>query len=148
MKGKKEISNFLLSGRWFPEGKTCFLEGIRLVSAFGESRDLVLTPNRSDFVVHSCYFFPESSSWDLQFGHGFRACSLTDNRNKLDTKQKTETNYEIGQMLVSGALDETKTVGKAGADIFAKSGSEKPPKNRKQIQNVSGFVFRGNDPRP
>ena len=27
------------------------MEGIRLVSAFGESRDLVLTPSRSDLVV-------------------------------------------------------------------------------------------------
>ena len=33
---------------------------------------------------------------------------------------------EIGQMLVSGALDDTKTIGKVGADIFAKSGLEKP----------------------
>ena len=35
-------------------------------------------------------------------------------------------NDEIGQMLVSGALDDTKKMRKAGADIFAKSGLEKP----------------------
>ena len=45
----------------------------------------------------------------------------------------------IGQMLVSGALDDTKTIGKVGADIFAKSGPEKPPKNRKKIQIFSGI---------
>ena len=33
---------------------------------------------------------------------------------------------EIGQILVSGALDDTKKMRKAGADIFAKSGPEKP----------------------
>ena len=36
--------------------KDLFLEGIRLVSAFGESRDLVLTPSRSDLVVQSSRF--------------------------------------------------------------------------------------------
>ena len=39
-----------------PPGKTCFLDGVRLVRAFGESRDLVLTPSRSDLVVQSCFF--------------------------------------------------------------------------------------------
>ena len=33
------------------------MEGRRLVRAFGESRDLVLSPSRSDLVVQSCYFF-------------------------------------------------------------------------------------------
>ena len=37
-----------------------------------------------------------------------------------------ETNDQIGQMLVSGALDDTKKMRKAGADIFAESGLEKP----------------------
>ena len=32
---------------------------------------------------------------------------------------------EIRQMLVSGALDDTKTIGKVDADIFAKYGLEK-----------------------
>ena len=35
---------------------TCSLEGIRLVSAFGESRDLVLSPSRSNLVVQSSRF--------------------------------------------------------------------------------------------
>ena len=42
------------------------------------------------------------------------------NENKLKTID------EIGQMLVSRALDDTKKMRKAGADIFAKSGLEKP----------------------
>ena len=42
------------------------------------------------------------------------------------TKQKTENNYEVGQMLVSGALDRTKMIRKTAADIFAKYGPEKP----------------------
>ena len=33
---------------------------------------------------------------------------------------------EIGQMLVSRALDRTKKIRKIAADIFAKSGLEKP----------------------
>ena len=33
---------------------------------------------------------------------------------------------ETGQVLVSGALDDTETIGKAGADIFTKSGPDKP----------------------
>ena len=59
-------------------------------------------------------------------------------REKLDfhmygvnKKQKeTEKKNEIGQILVSGALDDTKTIGKVGGNIFAKSGPEKPPTNR------------------
>ena len=39
-----------------PRRKNVFLEGIRLVSAFGESRDLVLSPSRSDLVVQSSRF--------------------------------------------------------------------------------------------
>ena len=36
-----------------------------------------------------------------------------------------KTNYEIGQISISGALDDTKTIGKAGGDIFPNSGAEK-----------------------
>ena len=39
-------------------------------------------------------------------------------------QKKTNKWNEIGQMLVSGALDDTKTIGKVGADIFAKSGPD------------------------
>ena len=41
-------------------------------------------------------------------------------------ENKLKKDDEIGQRLVSGALDDTKTIGKTGADIFAKSGPEKP----------------------
>ena len=51
----------------------------------------------------------------------FHICGVK--QNKL-----IEKNDEIGQMLVSGALDDTKKMRKAGADIFAKSGLENPPK--------------------
>ena len=37
-------------------------------------------------------------------------------------QKKTKKYNEIIQMLNSGALDDTKTIGKAGSDIFAKSG--------------------------
>ena len=44
--------------------------------------------------------------------------------NKNETK--IEKLNEIGQMLVSRALDRTKKIRKIAADIFAKSGLEKP----------------------
>ena len=82
-------------------------------------------------------FFPCSKSRDLGPEHGFRACSFKNKGGQSDchvfgvhkrkkTKTKTKKWDEIGQMLVSGALDDTKKMRKAGADIFAKSGLEKP----------------------
>ena len=41
-------------------------------------------------------------------------------------KKNQKTNHEIGQMLVSRAVDDTKKMRKAGADISATSGLEKP----------------------
>ena len=47
--------------------------------------------------------------------------------NKWKKNEKKMKKWdEIGQMLVSGALDDTKTIGKAGADMFANLGAEKP----------------------
>ena len=40
---------------------------------------------------------------------------------------------EIGQMLVSRALDLTQKIRKIAADIFAKSGLEKPRKKEEQL---------------
>ena len=68
---------------------------------------------------------------DPQSGHGFRACSFK-NMGKSwiftfwgqNNNNKLEKNDEIGQQLVSGALDDTKQMRKTGADIFAKSGAE------------------------
>ena len=78
-----------------------------------------------------------AESRDLQSGHGFRACSFKNKRKKLDfhtfggqkNEKKSENLNEIGQILVSGALDRTKSIRKTAADIFAKSGLEKPWKN-------------------
>ena len=55
------------------------------------------------------FCFPESSSRDLQSGHGFEACSFKNKRKKLDfhtfggqdTEKKTKKLDEIGQLLVS-----------------------------------------------
>ena len=54
-------------------------------------------------------------------------------------KRKNGRNEENGQILVSGALDDTKTIGKVGADIFAKSGPEKSKKTSEQIKIFSGI---------
>ena len=42
-----------------------------------KNANLFCSPSRSDVVVQNCFFLYESSSRDLQFEHGFRACSLT-----------------------------------------------------------------------
>ena len=93
-----------------------------------------------------------AESRDLGPEHGFRACSFKDKGKKSDfhifgvqqmkkKRNENEKNDEISQMLVSGALDDTKKMRKAGADIFAKSGPEKPLKNRKQSRFSPGFSF-------
>ena len=79
-------------------------------------------------------FFPCSKSRDLQSGHGFRACSLKNKGEKLDfhifgghkTNKIKEKFDEIGQILIPRALNDTKKIRKAGADIFANSGAAKP----------------------
>ena len=57
------------------------------------------------------------------------------------SNKKTENWDEICQMLVSGALDDTKTIGKVGADIFAKSGPEKKPSKSETIKIFYGFFL-------
>ena len=134
IKEKNEISNVLFSGRGFTEVKTCFLEGMRLVRALGESRDLVFFTKSVKFgfgELSICRICAESQ--DLQSGHGFKPVPLKIKGNSwifilLGFKQnkKMKTNDEIGQMLVSGALDRTKKRRKTAADMFAKSGLDKP----------------------
>ena len=88
-----------------------------------------------------------AESRDLQSEHGFRACSFKNKGNKLDfhilgvkkPTKKTKKWNEIGQMLVSGALDDTKKMRKAGADIFAKSGLEKTRKTLNKSQKSVDF---------
>ena len=74
-----------------------------------------------------------AESRDLGPEHGFRACSFKNKGKKLDfhilginknQKQLKKKKKENCQMLVSGALDDTKKMRKAGADSFAKSGPE------------------------
>ena len=80
------------------------------------------------------FFFPCSKSRDLGPEHGFRACSFKNKGKKSEfhilggqkTNKIKETLNEIGQILVSRALDRTKKIRKTAADIFAKSGLEKP----------------------
>ena len=43
-----------------------------------------------------------------------------------ESEKITKNCNEIDQILVSGALDDTKTIGKTAADILTKSGPEKP----------------------
>ena len=62
-------------------------------------------------------------------------------KNETNKKTTMKTYYEIGQILVSGALDGTKKIGKAGADIFAKSGPEKNAKNPKNLNFLSSLIF-------
>ena len=81
----------------------CFLEGIRLVRAFGESRDLVFFTKSVKFgfgELSICQICAESR--DLEFEHGFRACSLKNKKemlvfhifgvNKTKKKRKSGTN--------------------------------------------------------
>ena len=46
---------------------------------------------------------------------------------------------EIGQILVSGALDDTKKMRKAGGDIFVKSGLNKLSKKKGKSKLSPGF---------
>ena len=103
-----------------------------------ESRDLLLSPSHSDLVVQSsrfARFVRNREILDLSMvsgpvlqtekEKGLMSILLgINNTNKNESK--TNTWDEIGQMLVSRALDDTETIGKAGADSFAHVGAGKP----------------------
>ena len=80
------------------------------------------------------FVFPCSKSRDLGPGHGFRAWSFKNKGKKSDfrirggqmTNKIRDKLNEIGQILVPRALNDTKKIRKAGADIFANFGAEKP----------------------
>ena len=55
----------------------------------------------------------------------FRIFILSGFKKTKKKENEMKKSDEIGQMLVSGALDDTKKMRKAGAGIFAKSGPEK-----------------------
>ena len=54
----------------------------------------------------------------------FHTFGVTQNKN--NEKKNDEEICQICQMLVSGALEWTKKIRKTAADMFAKSGPEKP----------------------
>ena len=57
-----------------------------------------------------------------------------------NNEKKVKKNEDIGHILVSGALDRTKSIRKTAADIFANSEPEKPYKTS-QIKMFSGFLL-------
>ena len=133
---------------WLPEVKTCFLEGIRLVRAFGESRDLVFSPSRSNLGLVSSRlagFVRNRKIYNLCMVSGPVLLKIKGNSLIFifwgqTNETKNRTNPEVGQMLVSGALDRTKKIRKTAADIFAKSGLGKPwRKNKGKLRMSLGF---------
>ena len=57
----------------------------------------------------------------------------------MNRRNKTDKFDEIGQMLVPRALDWTKKIRKAAADIFAKFGLDKPGKNAGKLKCSPDF---------
>ena len=88
-----------------------------------KSKNLFLSPSRSDFVVLSSLFFGgilvvRSTSWawfqglfffNLRDIIGFQTFGVE--------KLKDGNTNEVGQMLVSGTLVDTRTMRKFGADV-------------------------------
>ena len=113
-----------------------------MVRGFGESRDLLLSPSGQIWSYRAVIFFPCSKSRDLGPEHGFRACSLKNKGKKSDfhifggqkTNKIREKLDEIGQILVPRALNDTKKIRKAGADIFANVGAEHLKKLKKKMR--------------
>ena len=135
-KETKQIKTLFLRSV-IPRSQIVTLEGIRLVRASGESRDLVFPPSRSNVGLVSSRlagFVRNRQIYNLgmvsrpvlfkikgRVGFSyFRGSTNKQNENKMKQIDK------IGQTLVSGALDDTKKMRKPGADIVAKSGPEQP----------------------
>ena len=108
--------------------------GLRLVSGLSESRDLVFSPSRSNLgLVSSRFagFVRNRAIYNLGMVSGPVLLKIRGTCRIFifvgSKKRKQIKNWdEIGQMLVSGALDNTTKMRKAGADILGKSGLEKP----------------------
>ena len=134
----KTKRRFLIS--FFPAGdsqksKRVFWKGIRLVGGLGESRELVFSPSRSNLGLASSRlagFVRNREIYNLGMVSGPVLLKIKGTSRIfifLESQQRNNWNKqidEIGQMLVSGALDRTKKIRKTSADIFAKSGPEKP----------------------
>ena len=105
-----------------------------MVSGLSESPELVFSPSRSNLGLVSSRlagFVRNREIYNLGMVSGpvllkIKGTSWIFMFLGSKKRKKTETNHEIGQMLVSGALDRTKKIRKTAADIFAKSGLEKP----------------------
>ena len=118
-----------------------------MVRAFGESRDLVFSPSRSILGLVSSRlagFVQNREIYNLGMVSGpvlLKIKGTSWSFTFLASKQRNneKTNDEFGQMLVSGALDRTKKIRKTAADIFAKSGLEKPLKKLEQIKIFNGI---------
>ena len=91
------------------------------------SRNLVFSPSRLYLGLVSSRFAGfvrnrEIYNLDMVSGPVLLKIKGTTYRQQ----NKTEQLNEIGENLVPGALNDTKTIRKASADIFANSGAEKP----------------------
>ena len=126
-----------------------------MVGGFGGSRDLVFSPSRSNLGLVSSRlagFVRDREIHNLGMVSGPVLLKI---KGKCwvfiflgSTKRKTtETNDDIGQSLVSGALDRTKKSRKTAADIFAKSGPEKPYTNLNESTNSLDLSPRGFSPK-
>ena len=135
----KEKMNFLIS--FFPVGdsqksKRVFWEVYAWLGVSVKVATFFCHQVGRIWSYRAVIFFPCSKSRDLGPEHGFRACSFKNKGKKSDfhifggqkTNKIRETLDEIGQILVPRALNDTKIIRKAGADIFANFGAGKPLK--------------------
>ena len=104
-----------------------------MVRTFGESRDLVFSPSRSNLgLVSSRFagFVRNREIYNLGMVSGPVLLKIKGKSWIVILLWSTKTEKikidEIGQMFVSRALDRTKKMRKTAADIVAKSGLEKP----------------------
>ena len=118
-----------------------------MVSGFGESRDLVLSPSRSDLVVQSCYFFCRVANREIYNLSMVSGPVLLKIKGQIwisvllasKSENKLKTIDEIGQFLVSGALDRNNSIRKTAAGLFAQSGPAKTQKNREKSKFSPDF---------
>ena len=89
-------------------------------------------------------FFSEIQVLHARFGFGIRfslfSADFGGARLFLMSKSHSSRYFASdGQILVSGALDQTKKIRKTAADIFAKSGPDKPEKNKEKSKLSPDF---------
>ena len=133
-KENEEIFNFLFSAWWFLDVKEVFFRPYIVCHWKNESRDLLFLPSRSNLGLVS------SRLAGLVWNREIYNLGMVSGPVLLKMKgkkwtfilvgftKKNRKKNEIVQILVSGALDQTKKIRKTAAEIFAKSGFEKPRK--------------------